>query len=229
MAKRMKLIGEAEYANFLASRKSSIPVTRKEANFIEKQEEAADILNLNLIPDDIKLALFCSVVKNVKDTLVELQSDKRKVHVTNLPDKEEKTYTSSVSIPETAVGELNVIDQYLVDSLPETFRAAATRIIIYLKNVPGLISWTSDGACTFDGKFVEGSNIVDLLSYVLRPDLTVGEPKGANRFAYILKVLSVPLSILGHKRRHEIKIENQVTSRKKRTDANPSDSNWIDL
>lgn len=226
MARRMKLVSEAEYEKLFSTRTNSLPIPRSKATFLESERKATQILDLSTLPDDIKLALYSSVVKNLNEKLSELHTEEKNVHVSNFPKQ-----ADNIQVPNTSESpqEINTYDQYLIDAIPETFRPAAQKLIQFLKVAPGLISWNALGQCSFDGLEAEGSNLVDLLSFTLRPNLNVGEPAGAKRFMYVLKVLGVPLSILGLKRRKEIAEVDQVTLRKRRTKVPQptTPGNWI--
>ena len=206
MAKRMKLVTEAEYQRLLNLRSHPVPRQLEESSFIEKELEASNLLHLNSLPDDIKLALYGSVLKNVNDKLSELQNKPTTVILSGHNQSSKSDEISRFLETNTATSnELSPDDEFLLGNLPDTFQPSARKIIEYLKPNPDLISWLPTGQCRIHGELVDGTNIVDLLSYILRSNLKIGEPVGTKRFLYILRVLNVPISILGHKRRSELK------------------------
>jgi hypothetical protein len=89
--------------------------------------------------------------------------------------------------------------------------------MLLLKDSPELIKWDLSGECTLNGDIAEGSNIVDLLNYVLNPYQKMISPTGAKRFLYTLRLLKVPVSTLGVKIREKLSNINTITLRKKRT------------
>lgn len=242
MARRMKLVTEAEYERLLTLRAKPVPRERDEVSFVEKELEATNLLQLTTLPDDMKLALYSSALKNINNKLTELQgkptrvvlapdeikgssSESQRVETSVVArDSPQRVETSAVAKDSTEkLFGLSRDDEFLVDALPEAVQPSARKIIQYLKSAPGLISWKSTGLCTIHGEVVDGSNLVDLLSYVLRPNLKIGNPIGAKRFLYVLRALDVPISILGHKRRANLK-ETLETLKRRQTERQNSDT-----
>jgi hypothetical protein len=64
MAKRMKLISVSEYERLTKSR-SGIPISPDESVILNKSAKASKVLSLETIPDDVKLALYNSIVHSL--------------------------------------------------------------------------------------------------------------------------------------------------------------------
>jgi len=202
MAKKMKLITEGEY---LALQNNDIPANIAHSSFQEKTKLGGDLLHLDSVPDDIKLALYSSIVRNMHEKLVSLTADAKTVHVST-PMTNPVTSTNDEVTTQNDDSE-SAMDELITGSLPSYVQRPASIILKYLKRVPGLISWNSNGECSFNGVTAHESNIVDLLSYVLRPSLKIN-PTGLGRFLYTLRVTNLPNSILGHKIRLEMQRTN---------------------
>jgi len=200
MAKRMKLISEVEYDNL---KSSNLPKNISQTSFEEKLKIGNDLLRLNSIPDDIKLALYSSIVKNMHDKLNSLVEDSKSIRILNKkPDTtEQSTMIEDSHNPMEEKNELTTaLDEDFTSLLPVSVQKPALVILHLLKRVPGLISWNTNGECSFNGVTAHGSNISDLLSYVLRPNLKIN-PRGLGRFLHTLRVVNMPTSILGCKMR----------------------------
>jgi hypothetical protein len=188
----MKLVSEGEFNKFIEFKSHPLPPTLEQKQFLDTEDQGSGLLNLKNLPDDIKVALYNSFVRDTYKKLRDLKNDK----VEKVESKEDTNSKRDTTLSDS--------DKSLLEFLPETYRAAGSKIIQSLRGSPSLISWESSGTCSFYGKPQTDTNIVDLLSYVLRPHLKSQVPNGANRFLYILKLLNVPSSILGHRLRRTI-------------------------
>jgi hypothetical protein len=195
----MKLVSESEYEKFINFKHKGIPNTLRQQHFEDNEQKGAALLSLESIPDDIKVALYNSLVRDTFQKISELKSNEQGVkQVSELSEKE-----------------LSASDKFLVQFLPSVYQPAAERIIKYLKTASGLISWDHTGRCSFYGTVEPYSNIVDLLSYVLKSNAKSREPVGTSRFLYMLKLLNVPTSILGLRLRTKLSKETLGELKKK--------------
>ena len=93
------------------------------------------------------------------------------------------------------------INQRIFDSVPTTMRKKAKLLVSWLENNPNL-SWDEDGRVKMYGKPVAGSNIIDLVTDVLRQRKDT-EPRGWEPFAEVLRDMNVPQDFVGNKKRWE--------------------------
>lgn len=87
----------------------------------------------------------------------------------------------------------------IMDSVPPTMRRKATLLLNMLENNSDL-TWTKQGELEYNGKRVQGSNIIDLVNDVLR-SRKGSNPKGWEQFAQGLRGANVPQEVVGNKRR----------------------------
>jgi hypothetical protein len=209
----MKLISESEYDKYIANRRH-LPSELKERDFFDTDKKASYVIALNQIPDDIKLALYNSLMKGTLEKLLELKREKAQPSIKHQQDVKPE---SDKSQTDDNVIETN--DSELLENLPRSHQLAGEKILQYLKKTPGLISWDESGACKFYEKFEPQSNIVDLLAYVLNTNKKLREPFGLGRFLYILKLLNIPTSILGYKIRSHYEKSSLERLRRKQRDS----------
>lgn len=69
MARKMKLISESGYSQ-LSLRNPYLAISRDEKVFHEKNDHAAHVLELENIPDDIKLAVYNKLVHKIHNKLI---------------------------------------------------------------------------------------------------------------------------------------------------------------
>lgn len=222
MSKRMKLVSEIEYEKLL-SKSQYLPKSLDEKNFFDKDSLASSILNLHTLPDDIKLHIYSSVLKNVNEKLIEIKNTPSKVLVMN-PDKNiniinKPSVVNNKKISVTTSEEnLTLRDLALLNHITIKLRNSAKKLMALLRNSPDLIEWDYDGECTFNyNDIAQGSNIIDLLNYALNPYQKMISPIGAKRFLYTLRIIKVPVTILGCKIRDKLSETDTITLRKRRT------------
>ncbi|KAJ2949729.1 hypothetical protein O0L34_g15661 [Tuta absoluta] len=88
----------------------------------------------------------------------------------------------------------------LLAFIPKTYKLRGELLIDILLKNKDKISWNEKGTVFVCNREVRKSNIVDLLSDILRP-LKNSSPYGWEDFAHVLKDLSVPLSFIGNPKR----------------------------
>lgn len=182
MAKKMRLVSDNEYQALL---KSSHLET--DDNPATREQQRNHILKGDL-PDDVKLALFMQISKEVNHRFNEFLNKPVKVEVVDvddLPKEEEKQIDVSID------------DTFILNNVAEKFRDKARAILDILREHPEQIEWDSYGGVTFFGEELLGSNMSDLLNYVLRD---AGKwptpPLGINRFILVCKRFNVPATFI---------------------------------
>ena len=213
MSKRMKLISDVDYDRLM---KSTLPTDSKEASFHDKNITASKLLDVSSIADDIKLALYNTLIKGINDKLSQLVSEPIPVRIENTEIPQPTSAENNNTEPATSN---ELVDSHLLSILPQSFRKPALYIMQILRQYEYIISWDATGEVKFDDVRCVGSNIVDLLSYVLRPKLKFpdGQPVGGKRFLYALRACSVPLVVLGVTLRRTLQTTSISTLKKRRT------------
>lgn len=211
MAKRMKLISEADFNRLSQNSSSTIP-NLNESTFDKNNQRANLLLQTQTIPDDIKLAMYTGLMNSISENLRkiletpilvksvdEVKCGSHDASDTTASTDKEYTTEASTSSAETAECflELNATDNQLLSKLPEKCKKKATDIMLSLKEHPELIRWNKNGEVAFfDKEFEAGSSIVDLLSYAIHDLKWSIAPKATNRFLLCLKRLNIPLSLM---------------------------------
>jgi len=215
----MKLISDVDYERLT---KPQLPLSSGEALFHDKSDAATKLLEINSIADDIKLVLYNTLVRGINEKLTELVSKPVPVITSAMNMKETEVETpGEKTIKVSEYEELR--DNRLVDILPKSFQAAALLILKLLRKHESDIGWSATGEVNFNTVRCVGSNIIDLLSFVLRPQLKYrgALPAGANRFLYLLRKLSIPTVILGIHLRQTMNETSTETLKRRRTMKRP--------
>jgi hypothetical protein len=229
MVKRMKLISEAEYEKFLLQKKAKLPEDLTSRTYVDTQNQASHVLDLDSIPDDIKVALFNSLAATAKAKLnnwKDKQAGNKVAAVGTQTDIETKSVCVQANRPKpgkavrTQTGQVDVgtvgtqteqnqalepKDEHLILKLDEKYHAAARKIFEILKGHPSFINWNQAGICSFNGFELPGSNIVQLVHFALRSRAKLKEPVGGKQFLGILKTLNLPPTIAGVTLRKNVK------------------------
>lgn len=87
--------------------------------------------------------------------------------------------------------------QHIISSLPTTFQKRGEQLINTIKND---VTWDEQGVVYINGQQVPGSNVIDLISDVIRPR-KLSNPAGWEQFADYLKRANVPREYIGNERR----------------------------
>ena len=106
------------------------------------------------------------------------------------------TVKPPVPPPDTSASTLK---DRIMDSVPPTMRRKATLLLNMMGNNPHL-TWNKQGELEYEGKRIEGSNIIDLVNDVLR-SRKGSNPKGWEQFSQGLKEVNIPQEVIGNKRR----------------------------
>ena len=92
-------------------------------------------------------------------------------------------------------------EEEIVASMPATFRERARLLVRRIKNSGGKVSWNERGELTLSGQPVPGSNIIDLVSDVVRKRKTIKAPPGMPNFTKALGEVNTPRELIGNKDR----------------------------
>ena len=100
---------------------------------------------------------------------------------------------AGAGVAEGAVGApaTSRIEADVVDTVAKTMQAKARRLMEHLKRD---ISWTARGELIHEGVSVAGSNVVDLVNYLLRKRKT--DPTGWQPFARQLRTMNLPMELV---------------------------------
>jgi len=177
----MKLVPLAEYTNLLEIKKL----------FLKDQNSTSNLNTIDdNIPDDIKVAMLASTAQKLK-------AEKQKALEEEI-DSKPTSEIIHIANEEKSENLLSKNDWNLLEALPKSFIPPAATLMRHLRKHPGEIDWKITGEVIIRGVVQKESNIVELLSYVLRPNLKWSSlPVGTNRFLYILRSLNIPSVILG--------------------------------
>jgi len=216
MSKRMKLMTESDYEK-LVRRGNEHDLAHNSASvnsFHHRKTNSSSILNLVNLSDDIKLALFNTVVKGLRTQFEQLSQEPVPVIIKEqILEKKHKTveqpqlsedHKLDVFLQDLPVG-LTEEDDALLMLIPPKYRPSARSIMKMLHRDKKEVYWTPNGSVLFEGVPRTGANIVDLLSFVLNPSTNDSvPPPGTNSFLYVLKKLSIPTTLMKPKLRGKI-------------------------
>ena len=212
MAKRMKLISEADF-NRLSQLKNSITPNVEKSALEKKSHDVHLLLKAHSIPDDIKLAMYTGLMSSIGDHIksiletpvlvktVDGNQFPRETHKdesveSSDPDYSAETTNSSTSSSSSSL-HLTGSDNLLLHKLPLKCRKKAGDVMLCLKQHPELIDWNKSGDVSFFGQQFENDiSIVDLLSYLCHDLKWDVAPCGTNRFLLCVKRINVPLSLM---------------------------------
>ena len=85
------------------------------------------------------------------------------------------------------------IEADVVDTVPKTMQVKARRLMEHLKRD---IAWTARGELIHEGVPIVGSNVVDLVTDLLRKRKT--DPIGRQPFARQLRAINLPMELVGN-------------------------------
>ena len=220
----MKLIPHLEYEKLVAIHKTPqlLPKSASINLFNKKQAAAAQVLNLESISDDIKLALFNTTMKGLRANFEALTNTPLKVEIKDswLPkhqfhetiDTGTSTDVNQLQVHERADAgtstDRNHYNRILVHFIPAKLRDSAVQIMRILLKSPHEVAWDEMGQISFRGVKRDGAHIIDLLAYVLKPPSKskTKPPIGISTFTSILKKLNVPTTLLGIHMRSKLQL-----------------------
>ena len=167
-------------------RQNLMPLTNPNKDqVVQKLDEMTTILNDEHLPDSVEAARLNEKVKNYStfaDKLVDPM-----VH-------QQHKYTPSLSSPP--------LQQDMFASLPTTYRAPANVLMRELEKHSDTIQWNPiTHEVKIKGQTLKGSNVVDLISDVMRTRKTAKIPLHGRAFLKLLADLNLPESFVKNKYR----------------------------
>ena len=90
-----------------------------------------------------------------------------------------------------------VIEREIVDTLPVSFAGKADRLVRKMKQ-GGVLGWNAHGNLTFRGEIIPNTNVVDLVSDVVRKRKNAPGPEGWELFAEGMNETNVPRELIGN-------------------------------
>ena len=92
---------------------------------------------------------------------------------------------------------LSALHTDTIQSLPNSQRPKAKRVLSYLKNIPSL-KWSEKGEMILDGQLFTNSHIVDLVGGVIKKHIKT-KPNGFEEFKLLLKKHNLPEQLVNFK------------------------------
>ena len=89
------------------------------------------------------------------------------------------------------------IEREIVDTLPVSFAGKADRLVRKMKQ-GGVLGWNAHGNLTFRGEIIPNTNVVDLVSDVVRKRKNAPGPEGWELFAEGMNATNVPRELIGN-------------------------------
>jgi len=165
-----------------------------------QNQKAKKILDSKNLPDDIKLQLFSTAMKDATDNLLKLLSKPVRVDsfATKRPSnkiaKIHKINDEAETLPVLNLPE--EIDEIIVSKLLKSIQDRGKVILHHLRTANDIVSWDQDGCIYFGNVKEPGSNIVNVIDYMTRTLKDLRPPIGINRVLSIARYTNLPASVL---------------------------------
>ena len=145
--------------------------------------------------------------KNLSQHIGNLQTYKRKM--VNLPPEPEEISTNSANsaaVQPTAIPQVSSVEiqNKLKGSVPRTYLRHAENVFDIIKNSNGRISVDADNGVTIDGSKIAGSNVIDLVSYLVGRKKRNPKLPGLSSFVSVLRELGIPKTLINDPSRLDI-------------------------
>lgn len=102
------------------------------------------------------------------------------------------------------------LHQEIIESIPKMFKKKAQMLLHRLESSND-ISWDGRGVVSIKGNTIIGSNIIDLVSDVVRPRKTT-DPVGWPQFSTFLKEINIPKEFISNPRRLAYMVRGVVST-----------------
>ena len=155
--------------------------------YYEARQEMNYLLEKDDVPEDTKATMYAQQLQRVNQLNQVFRPESSKVQMIT---QTERTMTSE-SDSATPSQQLIATDKQIIDSVPKTMQNRAKLLIQKLKDHSDVISWNDHGQLVLEGSIVPNSNIVDLVSDVMRKRKDFN-PEHSNTFAKALAKINVP-------------------------------------
>ena len=226
-SKRMVLIPE-ELVSLLRERQQETvsPVTQ---NLVSLKGQMSDILDRPDLRSDVKAKLYNQAFQRYQN--VREQAEHKPLAVQILPSiKDEPETGAAVSVAGERESGFDPIASEIIQSVPKTLKNRAELLLQKLKQYGDVINWNDRGELVFNGKQVQGTNVLDLVNDVLRNRKT-SSPRGWEYFARGLAHMNIPNELIQNaKRRRVIQQYKQepATTLQPRDYEQEGDQEWTD-
>jgi hypothetical protein len=114
----------------------------------------------------------------------------------------------------------DAIEEEILESVPKTMNTKAELLVRKMKADPNIAS-SEKGELKYKGETVRGSNVVDLVSDVLRKRKCFN-PQGWETFGETLREANVPQDLIGHEDRWRYISQTKRTPRSRTQQQSPS-------
>ena len=185
MAKKMVLV-PVEMLKRLQQSRDTTPLTDPlKEGVVRKMGEIRNIANDSSTSDETKAHRYRELYSSY--TPLANKFLESRVRTVEKPMMEEKTKVGEEIQKDGGdnIGEA-------LNMLPKTLREAGRHLLNELRRHPGRISWDDSSTVSIDGKVLRGSNISDLLGYVLRTRKSVKSPAHTSAFLHLLASINTP-------------------------------------
>ena len=182
----------------------SVPVW-EQLKQLQNLEEKRDTMEMIKRPED---AIVYKTFNNMQDTLHAKENDEIKAdkHVEALNDftllrNKMNNTTPILSAPATLQSTSSVgstIENDVIQSMPKTLQTQAKLLMTQLKKHPNTISWSPNGEVIIQGTRKSGTNIIDLVSGLLRTRKNV-HPQNEHSFLKTLASINLPEEFIRNK------------------------------
>jgi len=93
------------------------------------------------------------------------------------------------------------LESPILNSIPESFKAKARKLIDHMQEHPDVFQWDNDGRIIINGSAIPDTNVVQLIRHFV--SRKVGNPKGMKEFVQLLNKTNIPKTAVGQGRKHQ--------------------------
>lgn len=199
--RRMALVPEALLTTIQQYQKQQ--VTPQTKGLVRLDNQMDTILNDSSLPEDQKAQLYSQTLQRYLT-----------MYNKNLPTPMQTSTISTESVnPSTSNtpsqpsnNPPSNIEKEIMNSVPKTFKSQAQGVINKLKANSQQISWNDKGELISNGAVVPGTNVVDLVTDVVRPRKNF-EPRGYEAFAQQLAKINMPEDLMRNDARRRLVLQ----------------------
>lgn len=154
---------------------------------IRIEGEISELLERNNLPDDVKVKLLNILLSRYQ----------RLIHKPKEPIKVSIAKDETKEIPSPPPSSDNSIINQIKITIPQSYQKFISPLVSLLKQSE--YNWNNKGELVVNNQVIEGSNIVDLISYLMRSRKSVLSPVGFNIFWEGIRKLNIPREWIGNK------------------------------
>ncbi|MCP5007341.1 MAG: hypothetical protein GY941_25890 [Planctomycetes bacterium] len=208
MAKEMILVDPAMWTalnnnNNKSSNTQSTPLSNNIATRVVRQtdKDISNILSSDLDPNEQAFLYSQALQKREQyadQTPAHLIQNKLLSNINPIRAAVPAAQGSPIIKPEKIRAGLDpTIEREIVDTLPVSFAGKADRLVRKMKQ-GGVLGWNARGNLTFRGEIIPNTNVVDLVSDVVRKRKNARGPEGWELFAEGMQETNVPQELIGN-------------------------------